>query len=188
MNKKGFTKLMIVITVFGVAALIMMFGTIFVKEAGDQYLGEPIKDIGLEILNNSKAPANFTTTVNNVDETYDDINIPYDILFLIFWILWTGSVFSMAYKVRKLGLYHWIGMVFIGSMFFLLILGFVAQFTDWFIENFYNVLFSDINLNTPIMDFYFEYMALINYITFAIALFLNRIDVDVEFGGGRIEE
>jgi len=158
------------------------------KEAGDQYLANPLTNISLNVLNNSNAPASFSNTVDNLHTTYDGIEIPYDLIFLIFWIIESGMVFLMAYKVKKMPIYSWFGMVFIGSMMFLLITGFVAQFTDWFIESFYNNLFSDLSLNTPIMDFFFNYMALINYITFAVALFLNRIDVSIEMGGGRVEE
>jgi len=188
MNKKGILKIMWIITIFGVIALFFMFGLIFVKEAGDQYLSEPLTNIALNVLNTTSAPSNFSNTITNIQTTYNGINLPYDLFFLIFWIIESGGVFYLAYKVKKYPIYSWIGLVFIGSMMFLLITGFVAQFTDWFIANFYDLLFSSLNLNTPIMDFYFNNMALINYLTFAIALFLNRIDVSIEMGGGRVEE
>jgi len=187
-NNKGIINLLWIITIFGVVALIFMFGLIFIKEAGDQFLGTPLTNTALSVLNNSPAPQNFSNSINTIQSTYDGIDLPYDLFFLIFWILESGGVFYLAYKVKKASIYSWIGMVFIGSMMFLLITGFVAQFTDWFIANFYDLLFSGINLSTPIMDFYFENMALINYLTFAIALFLNRIDVSIEMGGGRVEE
>ena len=188
LNKKGLNNLMFIIIIFGVIALITMFGLIFVKEVGDQYLSEPLTDISLEILNNTNSPSDFSTTINNAEIAYNNIVIPYDLLFLIIWIMVLGGVFVTAYKVKKMPVYSWLGMLFIGSMMFLLITGFIAQFTDWFLDSFYNNLFSDIDLNTPIMDFYFENMSLINFVTFAIALLLNRIDVTLEMGGGRVEE
>lgn len=187
MNNKGWFNLMFGILIFGVIVLVLMFGIIFMKEAGDQYLGTPLKNIGENVLDNSNAPHEFSNTLDSIETNYNDLLLPYDIIFLIFWIFFSGSVFILAYQTSRLGIYHWVGMLFIGSLFFLLITGFVAQFTDWFITNFYNVLFSDVTLNTPIMDFYFSNMALINYLTFAICLFMNIIR-KINIDDGRVEE
>lgn len=187
-NKKAIGRLIVFAILFSMIILTFMFRLIFLKEGGDQFLIDPLTEVGIGILNTTGNDASVDTllTVKSVYDT--EINVPYDLFFAIILILSVGFTFFSAFKARKLSAFSFYGMLFFGSFLILLAIGFIEQLTTWFLDNFYNVLFSDVGLDTPIMDWFFENMSLITYLWAMIIIVINRFDIKETTQAGRIEE
>lgn len=181
MNKKGFSMVIRGVIVISVILIFYMFGLIFIKEGGDQFIIQPLENISLQIAEATSVRNETVTTLNLLNTRYNQVaNLPYDLLFFAFWMIALGTTFIFSYKSRKLPVGSFFGVLFIGSLVMLLIIGFVAQFTDWFILNFYDLLFSDLNIETPIMDYFFANLNWITYLWIMVCLFINRLDVTKE--------
>lgn len=175
------------IVIFGVILMMFMFGLIFIKEGGDQFIIDPLEDIAIQVANNSGAPDETVQTLGVLQTAYDKLTMPYDLLFFAFWMMAIGTTFVASFKARKLPITSFFGILFVGSLLLLLIISFVAQFTDWFILNFYDLLFSDLGIDTPIMAYFFSNMSWIVYLWIMVCVFINRIDVSEGFSVERVE-
>lgn len=181
MNKKALTRVIQFVTIFGVVLAMFMFGLIFIKEGGDQFIIQPLVNISQQISINTDVNQQTRDTLALLDTRYNQLVLPYDLIFLFFLIFGIGTAFFASFKARKLPVTSFFGMLFAGSLVILLIISFVAQFTDWFLINFFDLLFSDLGLELPIMDYFFANMSWLLYILIMICLFINRLDVSSDF-------
>ena len=97
-------------------------------------------------------------------------------------------IFESASKARKLGIFSFVGMLFIGAQIFLLSLFFVEQVLDWYFGECFATLFLNVSLDLPISLWLFDNMSIVAAIIFFVAILINQLDLRVVIGErGRAE-
>lgn len=188
-NKLGQTNtsFIYIIVMFSVLSMMTMFIIIFIYEIGSSDILEPILNITLATEQSLNVSTQMQAHAQDIKDSYDAIELPYDIFFLYLWISSiTGSI-VLALKARKRSIFTLLGGMFITLMGVLLMIFFFDQFQVWFFENIFNPVFSDITLNLPIMDYYFDNIGWISALWFLVLLFIQQVDLDVKIGGRRVQ-
>lgn len=189
MNKKAISEPVFILTSFAVLSMFFLFASVFIFEAGDEYLITPEQQLAVDILNDTVLPPEQgIDTVNTLASNYRAFAFPYDLFFLLYFI----SVFSMtiysAFKTTKEGIFSFFGFLFVGSLLVLLITSYLAQFTDWFMTNIFYGVFDDITLDLPFFTFYLTNLGLINFIWWLILILLTVIDRNFISRTGEVQE
>ena len=181
--KKAQTNFMFIIIMFAMLAMMTMFSIVFIYEIGRTEILAPILNVTLEVEQQLGVSTEMQTHAQDVKDSYDGIDIPYDLFFLYLWISSMAASIALALKSKKKSIFSLLGGMFFGLMGLLLIVFFIDQVQVWFFVNIFNAVFSDITLSLPIMDYYFANIGWISAIWFMFLLFLRQVDLDIQIGG-----
>ncbi len=187
MNKKGNTNVLYIIIMFALLAMIGIFMMVFTYEIGRTEILQPILNITLDIEQSLGVSQEMQDHAVAIKDSYDGLEIPYDLFFLYLWISSIAASIAITLKSKKDSVFSFFGGMFITLMGLLLIVFFVDQVQEWFFLNIFNAVFSDITLSLPIMDYYFNNIGWISSIWFILLLFLRQVDLDINVGG-RVQE
>lgn len=182
MNTKGQTNFIFVIIMFGMMTMMAMFMVIFFYELGRTEILEPILNVTLQTEQLLNVSPELQAHAQDVKDSYDGLEIPYDLFFLYLWISSIAASIVLALKAKKKSVFSFFGGMFFTLMGVLLIVFFFDQVQVWFFDNIFNPVFSDITLSLPIMDYYFANMGWISAIWFILLLFLQQVDLDIRIG------
>ena len=180
--KKAQTNFMFMIVMFAMLAMMTMFSIVFIYEIGRTEILDPILNVTLDIEQQLNVSAAMQTHAQDVKNSYDNIEIPYDLFFLYIWISAIAASIVLTLKSKKESVFSLFGNMFFGLMGLLLIVFFIDQVQVWFFVNIFNAVFSDITLSLPIMDYYFDNIGWITSIWFMLLLFLQQVDLDIRIG------
>jgi hypothetical protein len=167
---------------FSMLAMMTMFSIVFIYEIGKTEILEPILNVTLQAEQQLNVSVAMQTHAQDVKNSYDNIDIPYDLFFLYLWISSIAASIALALKSKKKSLFSLLGGMFFGLMGLLLIVFFIDQVQVWFFVNIFNAVFSDITLSLPIMDYYFANIGWISAVWFMSLLFLRQVDLDLQIG------
>ena len=185
MNKKG--NVLFIIIMFSIVAMMGMFMMIFTYEIGRTEILQPILNVTLDVEQSLGISQELQTHAQDIKDSYDGIDMPYDLFFLYLWISSIAASIAITLKSKKDSVFSFFGSMFITLMGLLLIVFFIDQVQEWFFLNIFNAVFSDITLNLPMMDYYFSNIGWISSIWFILLLFLRQVDLDINVGG-RVQE
>lgn len=145
-------------------------------------------DIGTNISNSFGANNQTIVNMEQFQTDYNDFSFPYDLYILALFIIGISGIFEMANQAKKLGIFSFFGMLFIGAQLFLLSLFFVEQVLDWYFGEFFATLFVNVSLDLPISLWIFDNVSVVAAIIFFAALLINQLDLKTAFGQrGRAE-
>lgn len=181
--KQGQTNFIFIVVMFGTLTMMIMFSIIFIYEIGRTDILEPILNATLEIEQTLNVSAALQTHAQDVKDSYDAIELPYDLFFLYLWIVSIATSIALALQAKKKSIFTLMGGMFFTLMGILLIIFFFDQFQIWFFANIFNPVFSDITLSLPIMDYYFANIGWISATWFLLLLFIQQVDLDIKIGG-----
>lgn len=181
-NTKSQLSFIYVVVMFGVLTMMAMFSMIFIYEIGKSDILEPILNVTLQVEQTLNVSAQMQTHAQDVKDSYDAIDLPYDLFFLYIWISSIAASIALALQARKKSIFSLMGGMFFTLMGVLLIIFFLDQMQVWFFDNIFNPVFSDITLNLPMMDYYFANIGWITAIWFLLLLFLQQVDLDIRLG------
>ena len=191
MNKKGITNIGLIIISFALVSISYFFLSVFIFEGGKTYLIEPTADIGRDIIEQNTDPSinsSYYAAITAKENEYSNFAFPFDLFFLLTWIIaYVGTVVT-AFKVNKEGVFSFMGSLFVGSLLILLITVFVSDFTSWFLSEIFNKVFSDTVISMVIFNFYVANLGLINFIWWISIILINIIDRTFISRTGEAEE
>ncbi len=187
-KKQGQTNFFYIIIMFGMLTMMTIFNIIFFYEIGRTEILEPILNATLQAEISLNVSSQLQTHAQDVKDQYDSIDIPYDIFFLYLWISSIVASIMLALKAKKKSVFSFLGGMFFSIMGILLMIFFLDQVQVWFFANIFDPVFSDITLNLPIMDYYFDNIGWISGLWFILLLFLQQVDLDIQIGGRRTRE
>ncbi len=185
--KTANTSVLYLIIMFSMLAMIGVFMMVFTYEIGRTEILEPILNTTLTVEQTLGVSQELQDHAIAVKASYDDINMPYDLFFLYLWISTIAATIVITLKSKKDSVFSFFGGLFITLMGLLLIVFFLDQVQEWFFLNIFNAVFSDISLNLPITDYYFNNIGWISAVWFILLLFLRQVDLDINVGG-RVQE
>lgn len=163
--------------------MVLLFGTfifIFYDQIIDQYYITPLDNISRNVVTELNLDQNSfdpTTTLDSLKSAYDARFIPYDLFFIAMFLIAFIGTSRAATRARKLGVFSFFGYIFLFSMAFLLVMFFVGQFTDYFLNNIFIPLFSDTTLDTPVINWFFNNLNVVGFIWFIWLGLLNQFDL-----------
>lgn len=190
MNKKGMAgTALYVIFFFAIFAVITVFSWVLIQQVGEEYVISIVADTGRNISNETYANAELTKgTITTLQNQYNGFSLAYDLFFLFLWLFAISvSIFSV-FAAKKQGIFSFFGFIFIGSILILLLTSYLAGFTDWFMAEIFDRVFSDLSLSLPIFNFYLANLAIINFIWWCMLVGLSVIDRQFISRSGAVEE
>lgn len=182
-SSKGQTTFIYIVVMFGMLTMMTMFSMIFIYEIGSSDILEPILNVTLQVEQTLNVSAQMQTHAQDIKDSYDAIELPYDLFFLYLWVASIAASIALAVNARQKTIFSLMGGMFFTLMGVLLIIFFLDQVQVWFFANIFNPVFSDITLSLPIMDYYFANIGWITAIWFLMLLFLQQVDLDIRIGG-----
>jgi len=190
MNKKALSQPVMILTSFAIIAIMFIFTSVLIFEAGEDYLIADTADIGRGILSNQSTSQvqSLTTTIDELQSDYSAFAFPYDLFFLLMWISTFSFTVYSTFMTNKEGIFSFFGFLFMGSMLMLLITSYLAEFTNWFMTNIFYALFDDTSFSLPIFTFYLSNLALINFIWWIVLLLVSIIDRNFISRTGEVQE
>lgn len=181
-----------IVVSFIILSFIYLFSTVAVYEIGE----EKILAAGLASLNNSANSLGIDNTskaiINNIDDEYANLYIPYDLGFLILLVVSLATSFGISYKAESLSVFDFLGALTLGMIFFLFTFGIIESVSNWFYDNFiFGFLEFDIYANAPLMAAFIDNMNIFAFLWALALLFINRMSNNIEQirnRGGGFEE
>lgn len=187
MNNKSQTNFIFIVVMFGMLTMMTMFSIVFFYEIGRTEILEPILNVTLQIEQQLNVSQQLQTHAQDVKDSYDQFEIPYDLFFLYLWISSIAASIALALKSRKSSVFSLLGGMFFTLMGVMLVIFFLDQVQEWFFINIFNAVFNDITLSLPIMDYYFDNIGWITAVWFMVLLFIQQVDLDIQIGRRREE-
>lgn len=183
MLKLGVSVLSLLLIIF-----MGIFLVIFYDQAVDDFLITPLSEISHSISANVGLGVGYEETLTTLDNSYSSRQIPFDLLFVLLFLMVFVGTTQAAMQTKKQGVFTFFGYIFLGSMLFLMSVFFIAQFTDYFVQNIFIPIFNDTILDTPIIFFFFENLKWIAFVMFLWLGLVNQFDLKdvVRSAGERI--
>lgn len=182
MSSQKFTFMIIM---FSMLAMMSIFSIVFIYEIGRTEILSVMTNVSLDIQIQENVSSAMQTHTQDLQNTYNNISIPYDLFFLYLFISTFVTSIMFAVRQRKQSTLEFFGGLFYGFMGLLLIVFFIDQVQDWFFTNIFYAVFNDITLDLPILTFYFDNIGWISALWFVVLLLINKVDFRLE--EGRIE-
>jgi hypothetical protein len=190
-NKKGIGVLYGVIIGFAIFAMMYFFMSVLVYETGKEYVIQPMAETGKQIISDNVVPsvnASVSAKIDELQADYNGYSFRYDLFFLLVWITAFVSTVWVSFKANKEGIFSFMGYLFLGSMFVLLMTSFVSDFVSWFLTEVFYKLFDDVNIPMPIFMFYLSNLGVINFFWWLVVVTINIIDRSFVSKTGEVEE
>ncbi len=190
-SKKGvsfFTIGFNIFTFFFILASAITVAIVIYQAIGEYGIDIAV-DVGTNISNDFNLTSSTVTNMQQLQTDYNDFDFPFDLYILALFIMGIGSIFESAARAKKMGIFSFVGMLFIGAQLFLLGLFFVEQVLDWYFLEFFATLFINVSLDLPITTWIFENVSMIASFLFFSAILINQLDIRVVLGqSGRAEK
>ncbi len=161
-------KIISLILIFGLLFAIFLFFGLFIKSIYSDYLIKPIAEEGHKI--NQDQQTNIA--IDNAITWYDNFNLPYDMLFLIFWVFVEMSIVYYSINSVKLPGFDFSSFLFFGILFVFLVFDLISQITNWFYIEFISNIFNPVNLS--IYTFYLQNHSIIVFLNIMFGLIINQ--------------
>lgn len=177
-------KLFWFITVFGIFSILIMFYLLLIYQVGDEYVLTNLETVTPAIVDNMGIDPQMETHIMSLPQQYRDLNIPWDFIFLGFFIFAFLTSLLAAMQIKEEGWWSYFGGITILLMVFLLITGYIALVKDWLVTTLF-VGFLEVNLATmPIFNYYVTNMGFINFLWAVILMTANKLN----FSYNRIDD
>jgi len=177
MNKKANTKVFGFFFILVILSAIMLFLGVGMHFITQELALEPVRDIGINILNSSGNVSNATVTrLNNVVlERENQVGV-YDLLFLVFMISIFIESLIGAIKTKRMGWFSFFGFITVGNLIFGLIVYFAIQIRGWILnEIFYNVITE--SFTSTWFDYFVNNTWWLLFVWYLLIIVLSFIDV-----------
>jgi len=192
-NKKSLGRTMKLIIGLPIIILIGMFMTIGLFQLGEDIFIEEVHNISVEAGQNANINDSYITTLNNLKDDFSKESPNFELLFALLMVIVFASSVFVAIKSEPLPTISFLGSAVFGIAIMLLIIVFIDQFVQWYLNDFFYQIFD--RVDNILLDWYFDNLSLISTIWMAILLFLNQVDIENvkrgfsgREGGGIIEE
>jgi hypothetical protein len=161
-------------------SLTFLFSTVFVQQIGSEYI---LKE-GVQALNNTANLIDIDQTskniINNIEPEYNNINIPYDLGFLIILVVSLIISFSITFKAENLSIFSFYGALTLGMIMFLFTLGIVESLTNWFYTNIiFGFLEFDMYAYAPLMAGFIDNLNIFAFLWALGLLLVNRFSLNL---------
>lgn len=162
---------------FSFIAVLIFFSTVLIYQTGDEYVLTPLDNISKQIAPDMGISEPMQTHIESLPDEYRDINVPYDLGFVLAFITVFTISISSAIKSRQQSWFEFFGTITIGFMILLFMTGFFITMKEWFVFNLIeNFLQFDLG-TTPIFYFYINNIGIINFIWMIGLVLLNKLDL-----------
>ena len=156
--------------------VVIFFIGILTYQIGDEYVLETLDNVTTSIAPGLGISSNMETHIHSLPEEYRALNIPYDLGFVMgFLVFFIASIYS-SYKTKESSWLSFFGTITLGFMMFLFMTEYIIVIKDWFIlnliENFLNFELA----TTPIFYYYVNNMGIINLIWFVTLVIVNKLN------------
>jgi len=192
-NKKSLGRTMKLIIGLPIIILIAMFMTIGLFQLGEDIFIEEVHNISVEAGQNAGINESYITTLNSLKTEFGENSPNFELLFALLLVIVFGSSVFVAIKSQPLPSISFLGSAVFGIAIMLLIIVFLDQFVQWYLNDFFYQIFD--RVDNILLDWYFDNISLISAIWMAILLFINQVDIENvkrDFsgreGGGIVEE
>lgn len=173
---------------FSITSIIGMFFSIFIFQIGDQYVLTELNAVANDSYNNLGISEQMQTHIGDSLQNYRDMNLPYDLFFLLSFITIFGLSIFTAYSSREQSYASFLGSITLGLMMFLFIMGFVITIADWLVLNLIqNVVEFDMN-TTPIFLFFTNNLGIISFIWAFLLIIINKLTFTLNRGDEDIND
>jgi len=182
-------KLIKFIIIFGLVMSVAMFGFIFLKSLLGDNIISPIATELKSVSTSLGLPAIINTTIDDMTAYFIAFDFKADLLFLITWIAFEVTIVLFAINLPKLPTMNFLSFLTFGMLIVMFFFDFVRQFSEWFVQNFINNVFSYADSYLPIFNFYNTYQPIIIFFNIIMVLFINQLfelmkdKTDSLFGG-----
>lgn len=175
MDRKGISNLFGIVLFFMIGFTITFFIAVFLHDIGRTEVLDNVDSFITTYESSQPLSSEMSTFIHNQPAVYSALTIPYDLFFLvIFLFFFVSSVFT-AYKTQETGWFSFFGGITLMLVVFLFISTFATTLTDWIINTLI-VDFVGFDMgNTPIIQYYYDNLGLINFIWALIILFVNKM-------------
>jgi hypothetical protein len=157
------------VLVFGLLFSIFVFYGLLTKSLLLDYIIKPISEEGKKINQDDIT----NKEIDNAIQTYSNWNLPYDILFLFFWLIMEISLIYSAINSTKLPNFDFMSLLFFGILIIFLIFNLISQITTWFYTEFISNIFETQTLS--IYTWYMNNHGIIVLINIFLVLILNQL-------------
>lgn len=162
---------------FSFIATFIFFTNVFIFEIGDEYVLTPLDDLVTNVSPILGISAPMESHIHGLPEEYRALNIPYDLAFVISFIVVFFTSILTSYKAPEISWLSFFGKVTIGFMIFLFVTGFIITMKDWLVLNLIeNVLGFELS-TTPIFFYYLNNIGFINFMWFIVILLVNKLNL-----------
>ncbi len=107
-NKKGFLNIATNIMLIFIILAFGIFTLILVDQATEEFLFEPIFGVSQEFSKSVGLSTEFNDTLNTLNTEYKDRDIPYDLFFILFFLMQFGflSFISSTYTCNVVSIIY----------------------------------------------------------------------------------
>lgn len=132
--------------------------------------------VNQDLVNLGVSSAASQTAIENLTDNFLSFLDYVDYFFIFFIVsLFIESLFA-ASQAKRLGIYTFFGFLTIGNLLLIFALTFAVEISNWFINNITNNIIL-IAIETPFMDWFFNYNIYIGTIWFGLILLVNIFDI-----------
>ena len=180
MNKKG--SLLIRISafslVFSLISIIYIFISIFSFTAINDNLFYNLQNI-TESLEHDGIVTNGTSALTQTfGDDFRNFNLKTDDLWLIAYTVFIMNSLVLSYKVSRLNYFSFLGFLFYGMMFILLLLSIFTTTTDWFKDEILTAIIPSAYILVPKFYYYLDHIGIFSAIHLGLCLLINMVDFD----------
>jgi hypothetical protein len=176
MNKTGISNLLGIVLFFMIAFTITFFMAVFLHDIGRTEILDRIDTVAYEVEDKLVISDSMKAEIHNYPVEYSALNIPYDLFFLATFLMFFISSLSFAYMSRATGWFSFFGALTMVLIIFLFITTFTTAIVDWLIiELIINFVGFDLG-NTPLIQFYYDNLGIINFIWALLIIMVNKLD------------
>lgn len=179
-------------TILSIAMLLLvgMIGIIGFYEIGEEFILNNVANATLEAANQSNVSSMYTNKIKSFQTEYETFNFPYDLILSA--ILLTGIIglFISAIKAQPMSHSNFLFSITIGTFLMALVVALFGYLIDWFLYDFFYVLFDGVRQDINIVEWFFKYLEFNVLALYVITLLLNQVEIDVSRfkGNGRVQE
>jgi len=175
-NKKGnMFYLWFLIIIFNIfIALGFTFIVGFNNLAGSEIV-DPIHG-SVKDISEERTSTEIQDYIDDSRQAYYDNTIPFDLIIFGLIINFYFFLIYSAVQSRKESTFALFSLITFGMIFMLFLLGISIDIQEWILTQIYEPVFSDYEYTTPIMDWYFANVGIINLFLMILLLLINQFD------------
>ena len=165
-----------IILAFSFMVVVIFFYSLLIYQIGDEYVLAELDNVTTQIAPSMGVSGSMQTHIHSLYEDYQNLNVPYDLGFVITFILFFSSSIWSAHKSKELGWLSFFGVLTIGFMIFLFTTGFIVTIKDWFVLNLIENFLGFELATVPIFNYYINNMGMINLFWFVVLMVVNKLN------------
>jgi len=177
--------------ILGFVALVLfaMLGTIGLYEIGEDFIIDRTANATIQAANQSNVSSFYINKIQEKQQEFSDTSLPFDLILAAMLLagvvgVWVNSALSDPMEKPR-----FIFMITVGLFIVAVVLHFLGQAIDWWLYDFFYVLFDGVRQDNSIVNWFFTYFEFNVMIIYIVSLMLNQIEVDLSkvTGQGRRE-